>query len=161
MVVTALFSTFLLTSIIPLSLLFAMTCVVGLPIADPTPDLFDRSLQIEARSWNYASNCKPRAPKSQCQFGAHTTTGSKNVDLTVFDEKCSIIKSTTVPIGHDFTFDAGLSQSVDVHFYDPDNPPSNACIDYKKKQYNVYNNAAGGFDSPDGKEHFSLIWFNC
>jgi hypothetical protein len=58
-------STFLLISIIPLSLLFIMTGITGLPTNDPAPDLADRSLHIEARSWDLASYCKPRSPKSE------------------------------------------------------------------------------------------------
>ncbi len=48
-ILTALILTFLLISIIPLFLIFIMTCVVGPPTDDPTPDLVDRSLQMEAR----------------------------------------------------------------------------------------------------------------
>jgi len=89
-VLTAMLSTFLLLTIIPISLMTTITFVVGLSTANPTPNLFNRSNQLESRGWDWESNCKSFAANDdqKCYAGFHRIDGSKTVDLSLFDHVC-------------------------------------------------------------------------
>jgi hypothetical protein len=158
-------STLALITIIPLCLLLIMTSVAGLPTEDPTPDLVDRSLPLETRSWEYESMCKVLSPP-HCQVGTYTTRANQSwAALTVFDPACNKIgDNDQVSTKAKFPFDSELPFVVDVQFEQSDDWTSIPSIGYKGVFYpsDAYKASSGSF-GPDSNldEYFSLIWFNC